>query len=74
MLTVVTWNVENFFAPQPADQAGLSEVEQAVTPPAALSPVEVADDGTTLARMSRGALAVTYAAAGGTRSGHSARI
>lgn len=24
MLTVMTWNVENFFAPQPADQAAVS--------------------------------------------------
>lgn len=130
MLTVMTWNVENFFAPQPADQAavstklaeladvirtakpdlvavreigdersfealrnelgagwtgvlsthvetphairvgwlspgGLSEVEEVVALPAALSPVKVADDGTTLARLGRGALAVTYTTAGG---------
>jgi endonuclease/exonuclease/phosphatase family metal-dependent hydrolase len=39
VLTVMTWNVENFFAPQPADQAGyeaklaeLAEVIRAATP------------------------------------------
>jgi aldo/keto reductase family protein/endonuclease/exonuclease/phosphatase family protein len=139
VLTLMTWNVENFFAPQPADRAAydarlaelaevirtaapdllalqevgdeqpfealrnklvagwtgvlsthfetphtirvgwlspgdLSDVEEVVHLPAALSPVEVADDGTTLARLGRGALAVTYTTAGGMKSGHSTRI
>ena len=53
---------------------GLSEVEEVVDLPAALCPVKVADDGTTLAQLGRGALAVTYTTAGRTRSEHSARI
>src|SRR3954463_2569436 len=129
MFPVMTWNVENFFAPQPADQAAydakraelvdvinaaapdllavqeigdeqsflalgselgwtgvlsthfetphtirvgwlsagnLSDVEEVVDLPAALSPVKVADDGTTLTQLGRGALAVTYTTAAGT--------
>lgn len=130
MLTIMSWNVENLFAPQAADQAAydtklaeladvirtaapdllavqeigdeqsfeslrtllgadwtgvlsthfeadhpirvgwlspgeLSEVEEVVDLPAALSPVKVADDGTTLAELGRGALAVTFITATG---------
>ena len=43
----------------------LSDVEEVVHLPAALSPVKVADDGTPLAEQGRGALAVTYTPAGG---------
>jgi endonuclease/exonuclease/phosphatase family metal-dependent hydrolase len=125
MVRVMTWNVENLFAPQPADRAAydtkltelanvihtaapdllavqeigdeqsfealrerlgddwtgvlsthfesphtirvgwlspgdLFDVEEVVDLPAALSPVKVADDGTTLAHLGRGVLAVTY--------------
>ena len=130
MLRVMTWNVENLFAPQPADQAaydtkmtqlvnvirtaapdllgvqeigdeqsfedlrrqlgndwtgvlsthfesphtirvgwlspgGLSDVEEIVNLPTELSPVKVADDGTTLTQLGRGALAVTYSTSTG---------
>jgi endonuclease/exonuclease/phosphatase family metal-dependent hydrolase len=131
VLTVMSWNVENFFAPQPAEQAAyeaklaaladvirtaapdllavqevgdeqsfealraelgagwtgmlsthfetphtirvgwlspgaLSDVQQVVDLPAALSPVKVDDDGATLTQLGRGALAVTYTSAAGT--------
>lgn len=130
MLTVMTWNVENFFTPRPADQAAydakvteladvirtaapdllavqevgdeesfealrselgpgwtgvlsthfetphsirvgwlspgdLSAVEEVVDLPAALSPVKVGDDGTTLTQLGRGALAVTHTTGAG---------
>jgi len=132
VFTVMSWNVENFFTPKPADQAAydakvaavaaviiaaapdllalqevgdeesfealrdalgarwtaalsthfetphtirvgwlspgdLSEVEEFVDLPAALSPVKVEDDGTTITQLGRGALAVTYTAAAGTQ-------
>ena len=44
----------------------LTAVEEVVDLPAALSPVKVADDGTTLTQLGRGALAVTYTTAVGT--------
>ena len=130
MFTVMSWNVENFFTPKPADQAAydakvaalatvitaaapdllalqevgdeesfqtlqgqlgggwsgalsthfetphtirvgwlspgaLSDVEEVVDLPAALSPVKVDDDGTTITQLGRGALAVTYTTAAG---------
>ena len=130
MVTVMTWNVENFFTPKPAEQAAydakvtqladviraaapdllavqeigdeqsfedlrsklgpswtgvmsthfetphtirvgwlspgdLTAVEEVVDLPAALSPVKVADDDTTLSQLGRGALAVTYITADG---------
>ena len=130
MFAVMTWNVENFFAPAPADQSAynvklaevadvvravapdllavqeigdvesfealrselewtgvlsthfetphtirvgwlspgeLTDVEEVVDLPAALSPVKVADDGTTMSQLGRGALAVTATTAAGTR-------
>lgn len=130
MFAVMTWNVENFFVPAPADQAAydvklaelvevvraaapdllavqeigdeqsfedlrsalgwtgvlsthfesphtirvgwltpgdLADVEDVVDLPTALSPVKVADDGTTLSQLGRGALAVTVTTAAGTR-------
>ena len=38
----------------------LTEVEEVVDLPTALSPVKVADDGTTITQLGRGALVVTY--------------
>ena len=132
MLTVMSWNVENFFTPATGDQdayeekvaelaavitaaapdlvalqevgdpesfetlrtalgAGwtgvlsthfepshairvgwlspgdLTEVEEVVDLPTALSPVKVADDGTTITQLGRGALAVTYTTTAGTK-------
>jgi len=132
VFTVMSWNVENFFAPKPADQAAydakvaslakvittatpdlvalqevgdeesfqalrealgagwtgvlsthfetphtirvgwlspgaISDVEEIVDLPAALLPVKVDDDGTTITQLGRGALAVTYTTAAGTR-------
>lgn len=132
MLTVLSWNVENFFTPATGDQkayqekvaelatvitaaapdvvalqevgdpeafetlrsalgAGwtgvlsthfdpshairvgwlshgdLTEVEEVVDLPTALSPVKVADDGTTITQLGRGALAVTYTTTSGTK-------
>ena len=132
MLTVMSWNVENFFTPAAGDQkayqekvaelaavitaaapdlvalqevgdpeafealrsalgAGwtgvlsthfdpshairvgwlshgdLTEVEEVVDLPTALSPVKVADDGTTITQLGRGALAVTYTTTSGTK-------
>jgi endonuclease/exonuclease/phosphatase family metal-dependent hydrolase len=131
VLTVMTWNVENFFTPQPADRAAydakvdeladvistaapdllalqevgdeesfealraklgpgwtgvlsthfetphtirvgwlspgeLSDVEEVVALPIALSPVRVDDDGTTISQLGRGGLAVTYTTVAGT--------
>jgi endonuclease/exonuclease/phosphatase family metal-dependent hydrolase len=131
MLTVLSWNVENFFTPAAGDQdayeekvvelaavittaapdlvglqevgdtasfealraalgegwtgvlsthfepshairvgwlstGALTEVEEVVDLPTALSPVKVADDGTTITQLGRGALAVTYTTSGGT--------
>jgi endonuclease/exonuclease/phosphatase family metal-dependent hydrolase len=43
----------------------LSDVEEVVDLPAALSPVKVDDDGTTITQLGRGALAVTYTTAAG---------
>src|SRR5215213_9034239 len=43
----------------------LSDVEEIVDLPAALSPVKVADDGSTRTQLGRGALAVTYTTAAG---------
>ena len=130
MFTVMSWNVENFFTPKPADQAAydakvaalatvitaaapdllalqevgdeesfqtlqgqlgggwsgalsthfetphtirvgwlspgaLSDLEEVIDLPAALSPVKVDDDGTTITQLGRGALAVTYTTAAG---------
>jgi endonuclease/exonuclease/phosphatase family metal-dependent hydrolase len=45
----------------------LTDVEEVVDLPAALSPVKVADDGATLSTLGRGALAVTCETAGGHR-------
>src|SRR3954447_4617714 len=132
MFTIMTWNIENFFAPEPADQVAfdakldaladvitaaepdllavqevgdevafaalrdklgagwsgelsthfesshtirvgwlspgaLSQVEEVVDLPAALSPVKVEDDGTTMTQLGRGALAVTATTATGVR-------
>jgi endonuclease/exonuclease/phosphatase family metal-dependent hydrolase len=132
VFTVMTWNLENLFAPSPADQANfdakldalagvitavqpdllgvqevgdessfqalrtrlgapwagvlathfdsshtirvgwlsrrpLTEVDEVVDLPPALSPVTVADDGTTTTRMGRGALVVTCTADSGLR-------
>src|SRR3954452_7883751 len=132
MFTIMTWNIENFFAPEPADQVAfdakldaladvitaaepdllavqevgdevafaalrdklgagwngalsthfesshpirvgwlapgqLSEVEEVIDLPAALSPVKVADDGTTMTQLGRGALAVTATTSTGVR-------
>ena len=44
----------------------LTDVEEVADLPAALSPVKVADDGTALTRLGRGALAVTFTTAAGT--------
>jgi endonuclease/exonuclease/phosphatase family metal-dependent hydrolase len=44
----------------------LTAVEEVVDLPAALSPVTVGDDGTTLTQFGRGALAVTYTTTAGT--------
>jgi endonuclease/exonuclease/phosphatase family metal-dependent hydrolase len=131
VFTVMSWNVENFFTPKPADQAAydakvaalarvitaaapdllalqevgdeetfqalsealgagwsgvlstrfesphtirvgwlspgaVSDVEEVVDLPAALSPVKVDDDGTAISQLGRGALAVTYTTAAGT--------
>jgi endonuclease/exonuclease/phosphatase family metal-dependent hydrolase len=131
VLTVMTWNVENFFAPQPADLAAyevkvaelvnvintagpdlvglqeigdsesfealrhalgagwagvlsthfetphsirvgwlsphqLTDVEEVVDLPAAVSPIKVNDAGVTMTQLGRGALAVTYTTARGT--------
>ena len=130
MFTVMTWNVENLFAPQPADRTAyeakvreladvvrtaapdllavqevgdvqsfealrtalgdpwtgalathveashpirvgwlstgdLTAVEEVVDLPAALAPVKVADDGTTMTQLGRGALAVTVTTTAG---------
>ena len=130
MFTIMTWNVENFFQPKPAEQTNfdaklgaladvitaaepdllavqevgdevafaalrdklgagwtgelsthfesshpirvgwlsrgqLSDVEEVVDLPAALSPVKVDDDGTELTQLGRGALAVTATTASG---------
>ena len=45
----------------------LTEVEEVVDLPTALSPVKVADDGTTITQLGRGALAVTYTTTSGTK-------
>lgn len=45
----------------------LTDVEEVTELPAALSPVKVADDGTTLSQLGRGALAVTATTPGGTQ-------
>src|SRR4051794_7901450 len=45
----------------------LTDVEQVVDLPPGLSPVKVADDGTTLTQLGRGALAVTVTTPAGTR-------
>src|SRR4051812_19547555 len=128
----MTWNIENFFQPEPADQANfnakldaladvivaadpdllavqevgdevafaalrdklgagwsgelsthfeashairvgwlspgqLSEVDEVIDLPAAVSPVKVEDDGTTMTQLGRGALAVTATTATGVR-------
>ena len=44
----------------------LTEVEEVVDLPSALSPVKVADDGTTITQLGRGALAVTHTTTSGT--------
>jgi endonuclease/exonuclease/phosphatase family metal-dependent hydrolase len=132
VFTVMTWNIENFFQPEPADQANfnakldaladvivaadpdllavqevgdevafaalrdklgagwsgelsahfesshpirvgwltrgvLSDVEEIIDLPAALSPVKVEDDGTTMTKLGRGAVAVTATTATGIR-------
>src|SRR3954471_4787696 len=132
MFTIMTWNIENFFQPQPADRADfdakldaladvimaaqpdllavqevgdevafaalrdrlgagwngelsthfeashairvgwlspgeLSDVQEIIDLPAALSPVKVEDDGTTMTKLGRGAVAVTATTATGIR-------
>jgi hypothetical protein len=47
----------------------LSDVTEVVELPAALSPVKVDDDGTTLTQLGRGALAIRYTTAAGARCG-----
>src|SRR3954469_3346728 len=132
MFTIMTWNIENFFAPEPANRVdfdakldalaevitaaepdllavqevgdevafaalrdklgagwsgelsahfesshpirvgwltrgALSDVEEIIDLPAALSPVKVEDDGTTMTKLGRGAVAVTTTTATGIR-------
>ena len=45
----------------------MSDVEQVTDLPAQLSPVKVADAGTTITQLGRGALAITYTTTGGTQ-------